>query len=271
MLRSTPPADVWAEGDAYEPFIGRWSRLVAATFVDWLAIPAGRRWLDVGCGTGALTARVLTRAQPLSVIGLDASASFIAYAQRQCNDPRVSFHVGDALALPFAAGTFEVVVSGLVLNHVADPVGMVRELARVTSAGGTVATYVWDYAGEMQQLRAFWDAAVQLDPQAADLDQGRRYPVCQPQPLQGLFARSRLAQVAVTAIDVPTIFPDFASYWTPFLGGQGPAPGYLKTLTEDQRNQLRERLRRQLPIAPDGSIHLRARAWAVRGTRRPLR
>jgi SAM-dependent methyltransferase len=267
MPSSAPPAEVWAQGDAYEPFIGRWSRLVAAAFVEWLAVPAGRRWLDVGCGTGALAATVLERAQPVSVVGLDASDGLVAYAQRHLSDPRVSFQVGNALELPFEAGAFDAVVSGLVLNHIDDPTGMVRELARITGEGGIVAAYVWDYAGEMQQLRAFWDAAAQLDPRAADLDQGHRYPICQPQPLHDLFTRCGLAAVAVTAIDVPTVFHDFEAYWTPFLGGQGTAPAYIATLTQARRDRLRDHLRRRLPTEPDGSIHLRARAWAVRGTR----
>jgi SAM-dependent methyltransferase len=261
------PDGAWALGDAYEPYVGRWSRLVAAAFLDWLAVPAGQRWLDVGCGTGALTSTVLERAQPASVIGLDASDGYVAHVRSRVDDARATFQVGNALDLPFEPGAFDAAVSGLVLNFVADPGMMVREMARVTGNGGCVAVYVWDYAGDMQLMRAFWDAAAALDPDAAALDEGTRFPLCQPQPLQDLFTHSGLSGVQATAIDVPTVFRDFDDYWTPFLGGQGPAPGYAMSLSEERRAALREHLRMALPPSPDGSIRLHARAWAVKGTR----
>jgi hypothetical protein len=132
-----------------------------------------------------------------------------------------------------------------------------------------VALYVWDYAGEMQLMRHFWDAAVALDPTAADKDEGRRFPICEPEALARLFDAAGLRAVATRAIDVPTVFSTFDDYWTPFLSGQGPAPGYAMSLTEERRAALRERIRATLPIAADGSIPLRARAWAVRGTSAP--
>lgn len=267
MPSRSRPTDAWASGDAYEPYVGRWSRVVGVAFLDWLNVPIQRRWLDVGCGTGALTAALLDRAQPVSVIGVDASDSYIAYARTHNGDSRARFQVGDAENLPFEANSFDAVVSGLVLNFVPNPAAMVHEMVRVAREGGTVAAYVWDYAGEMQLMRAFWDAAVTLDPSAVDLDEGRRFPLCQPQPLYDLFTDNELANVEVKAVDVPTIFRDFDDYWIPFLGGQGPAPGYAMSLSEERRSELRERLRTTVPREPDGSIHLHARAWAVRGTR----
>ncbi len=153
------------------------------------------------------------------------------------------------------------------LNFVPEPAQMVAEMARVTRVGETVAAYVWDYAGEMQLMRHFWDAAVALDPAARDLDEGRRFPLCQPDPLAALFRGAGLGDVVVRTIDVPTVFRDFDDYWTPFLGGQGPAPTYTMSLGEGRRIALRERIRSRLPISPDGSIHLTARAWGVRGRR----
>jgi hypothetical protein len=141
-------------------------------------------------------------------------------------------------------------------------------MARAAVADGTVAAYVWDYAGEMQLMRHFWDTAVAIDPEALEVDEGRRFPLCQPDSLAQLFCGARLNQVEVRAIDVPTLFRDFDDYWSPFLGGQGPAPAYAMSLSDERRAALRERLRARLPIAADGSIHLIARAWAVRGTRR---
>jgi hypothetical protein len=138
-------------------------------------------------------------------------------------------------------------------------------MTRVTRPGGKVGIYVWDYAGEMQLMRHFWDAAAALDPPAMELDEGRRFPICRPEPLAEIFTNTGLTEVAVRAIDIPTVFRDFDDYWSPFLGGQGPAPGYTMSLTEDRRTALRERLRAVLPVAPDGSISLSARAWAATG------
>jgi hypothetical protein len=134
-------------------------------------------------------------------------------------------------------------------------------------SGGTIAVYVWDYAGEMRLIRHFWDAAIELDARAADLDEGRRFPICNPRALEALFHDSGLRDASSRAIDVPTRFQDFSDYWNPFLGGQGPAPGYAMSLSEEARSRLRDHLRERLPIAADGSIDLIARAWAIRGTR----
>ena len=258
-------ADTWASGAAYEPYVGRWSRLVARAFVDWLAAPPGWRWLDVGCGTGALSQTILEHAAPALVKGIDLSEGYIVYAREQVRDGRASFMVGDAQALPVETGEYDAVVSGLALNFVPRPEQAIDEMARASRPGGIVAAYVWDYAGQMQLMRYFWDAAAALNPAARNLDEGRRFPICQPQPLERLFRSARLRQVEVHAIDVLTVFRDFADYWSPFLGGQGPAPGYAMSLSEEERAALREHIHASLPIAPDGAIHLIARAWAVRG------
>lgn len=260
-------SNMWSSGTAYEVFIGRWSRLVAREFLTWLAVPRGRSWLDVGCGTGALTQAILSAAEPSAVTGVDPSEGYVASARTFTPDPRVTFVVGNAQALPVESGAYDVVVSGLVLNFVPDPARAVAEMARVASPGGTVAVYVWDYADQMRLLRHFWDAAIALDPRARDLDEGRRFPLCHPEPLVRLFAAAGLRGVLTRAIDVSTLFGDFDEYWSPFLGGQGPAPSYVKSLDDERRAALRERVRASLPVAADGSIALIARAWAVRGSR----
>ena len=239
---------------------------MAAAFLRWLDVPAGRRWLDVGCGTGALTATVLAMADPAEVVGVDPSEGFLATARARIADARVRFHVGDAMSLPLPDRQFDAVVSGLALNFVPDAGLAAGELARVAAPGGAVAAYVWDYAGGMAMLRHFWEAAACLDPAAANLDEGHRFPLCRPEPLRDLWAGAGLEQVAVQAIEVPTVFSDFDDLWRPFLGGQGPAPGYVMSLPDGQRDVLRDRLRARLPTAPDGSIPLTARAWAVSGT-----
>jgi len=267
LNRSSAEKSVWASGGAYEPYVGRWSRLVAREFVDWLAVPPAARWLDLGCGTGALTETILKRANPIQVDGIDPSEGYLALAREQVRDPRVRFSVGDARHLSVESARYDAVVSALVLNFIPDlPTGM-TEMARAVGSGGTVAGYVWDYAGKMELMRYFWDAAVALKPGDLERDEGRRFPICQPGPLQQMFEGAGLRKVEVRSIDVPTHFRDFDDYWTPFLGGQFPAPDYAMSLDEAARAALRERIRAHLPIAADGSIPLIARAWAVRGTR----
>lgn len=258
--------DSWASGDAYEQYIGRWSRPVAARFLRWLHLPNDLEWVDVGCGTGALASAILQAASPRRVRGYDLSPEHVAAARERVKDPRAEFAQADATALPDPPHAYDAAVSGLVLNFVPQPPRAVGEMRRVVRPGGTVAAYLWDYAGGMQLIRAFWDAAVALDPAAAELDEGRRFPLCRPAPLEDLFRSAGLTGVEARPIDVPTRFADFDDYWRPFLGGQGPAPGYAVSLDAERRNALRERIRSRLPIAADGSIALFARAWAVRGT-----
>lgn len=258
---------LWATGEAYEPYVGRWSRLVAPEFVRWLAPAPGKDWVDVGCGTGELTEAIRGTAAPRSIRGVDPSDGFIAFAKNRVHGDRITFTTGHAQDLPFDESSSDFVVSGLVLNFVADPVAAVAEFARVTRAGGTVAAYVWDYAGEMQMMRYFWDAAGEMDSSARDLDYVSRFSICRADALKELFSGGRLQRVEARAIDVRTVFADFDDYWSPFLGGQAPAPRYAMSLSEQQRNELRDLIRERLPIASDGSIPLIARAWAVRGIR----
>lgn len=242
--------DVWAAGSEYEGYVGRWSRLVAERFVPWLGVPAGRRWLDVGCGTGALGAAV--RAAGGVVFGVDPSLGFVTGGR--------DVVVGDARALPFAGDRFDVVVSGLALNFVPDPAHALAEQTRVARPGATIAAYVWDYADGMTMMRLFWTTAREVDPAAPD--EGERFPLCRPAPLTALWRAAGLTDVTVEPIDVPTVFTDFDDYWRPFLGGQGAAPAYLATRPAADRDAIRELLRDRLT-----DLRLTARAWAVRGTR----
>jgi SAM-dependent methyltransferase len=220
----------------------------------------------VGCGTGALSRAILDRCAPAAVLGVDPSEGFLAHARRALPDPRAEFRLGDARALPVPDAAFDAVVSGLLLNFVTDQPKAAAEMRRAAKPGAVVAAYVWDYAGGMQMMRRFWDAAVALDPAARERDEGRRFPLCRPEPLRALFEGAGLRAVEVSAVEAPTVFRDFDDYWTPFLGGQGPAPGYCASLGEDRRAALRERLRASLTAGPDGGIRLVARAWAARGT-----
>ena len=259
--------DNWASGDLYEPYVGRWSRQVAKGFLKWLDVPSQRRWLDVGCGTGALSQTILDICDPQAVKGIDRSDGFVSYARANVIDPHTTFEVGDAQSLPVDSETYDAAVSGLVLNFVPAPEKMISEMKRAVKKDGVVAVYVWDYAGEMQMMRQFWDAALALDPAVADLDESPRFPICNPNALQALFQGLGLKQAETRAIDVETHFKDFDDYWNPFLGGQGPAPTYAMSLSEEKRIKLRDQIRANLPIAADGSIPLIARAWAARGVK----
>src|SRR5215469_11048070 len=184
--------DIWAVGTLYEPYVGRWSRLVAKELLRWLLLPPGKDWLDVGCGTGALTQTILEDALPNSIMGIDPSVGFVEYAKAHIATARASFKIGDARALPIDSASVDAVVSGLVLNFVPDPQLAVAEMVRVVRPGGMVAAYVWDYAGKMQLMRYFWDAATAVDPAARDLDEGRRVPICVPSPLAQMFIGAAL-------------------------------------------------------------------------------
>jgi SAM-dependent methyltransferase len=267
MAEESAARDVWAIGAAYESYVGRWSRLVARELLRWLDVPSSSRWLDVGCGAGTLVEAIVEHAEPRVVLGIDRSQGFVAHARARVTGARIAFQVGDAQALAVADGAFDAVVSGLVLNFVPEPARMLAEMVRAGRPGSAIALYVWDYAAGMELIRCFWNAAKALDPAAAALDEAVRFPGCAPAPLEALFAATGLSGVATRAIDVPTRFRDFDDYWSPFLGGQGPAPAYVMSLPEGRRVALREAIRASLPTAPDGSIPLAARAWAVRGSK----
>ena len=254
----------WGSGSAYDAYVGRWSRAGADRVVPWLVAPTLGGWVDVGCGTGALTAAVLAHASPVSVLGVDASPAFVRTAAERIRDPRARFDVGDAARLPVESGTVDALVSGLVLNFLPDRPAALAEWRRLLCPRGVLGFYVWDYAGEMQLMRHLWDAAAALDPAAAERDEGRRSAFCRPQQLRDLVERAGFGNVRVDPIDVPTLFRDFDDYWTPFLGGTGPAPAYVAGLEPEARERLRALLEQRLPRAADGTIPLVARAWAVR-------
>ncbi|MFJ6049718.1 class I SAM-dependent methyltransferase [Streptomyces sp. NPDC092307] len=241
---------------------------MARRFVSLLDAAPGGSWRDIGCGTGAVTQAVLDLAEPEAVVGIDPSPGYVQYARRTVTDPRAHFALADAVNLPFADATASVAVSGLVLNFVPDPPRAAAEMVRAVWPGGLVAAYVWDFEeGGMETIRAFWDAASALDPDARTLDEAVRFPLCGRAPMRELLVGAGLEDVEVDAIGVPTRFSGFDDFWQPFLGGQGPAPTYVASLPQERRAELRERLRSTLPRAADGSIELRARAWAARGRR----
>jgi SAM-dependent methyltransferase len=230
-------SDTWKRGDPYEQYVGRWSRRVAPGFLSWLGLATARK-CKLGCGTGALCAAIVDHCSPASVAGVEPSEEFLETARKHLGK-RAALHQGSATAIPLDDASVDVVVSGLVLNFVPDQRAALTEMARVADSGGIIAAYVWDYAGKMELMRFFWDAAVELNPDASKLDEGIRFPLCRPDALVGLFSSAGLNAVDVTPIEIPTRFESFDDYWQPFLGGQGPAPAYAMSLPEPARAHLR--------------------------------
>jgi SAM-dependent methyltransferase len=257
--------DAWQAGDSYDQYMGRWSRQIAPRFLDWLDAPPRSDWLEVGCGTGALTAAIVARCEPKSVVSIDPSDGFLAKARANVPDACVDFRTGDAQALPAEAGSKDVIVSGLVLNFVSDRPLALAEMRRVARPGATIGFYVWDYPGAgVEFMRAFWTAAISLDPNAADLREDKRFPFCTPHGLRSLAGEAGLAPVDVTAIEAASVFRDFDDFWRPFTLGAGPAPGYCMSLAPAAREVLRVKLSGMLPRQADGSIHMKTRAWALK-------
>jgi SAM-dependent methyltransferase len=257
--------DRWAGGAAYDSWIGGLSRRVAPVFVAWLDVPSGRHWLDVGCGTGALSGTILATADPASVLGVDPSASFLDRARALNPDARARFEVGSADALPVPEGTIDGAVAGLVLNFVPDVARALAEMQRVTAAGGRIGAYVWDYADGMEVIRRYWEAAATVDPAGVAAVGAELFPICEAGALAAAFREAGLQHVEGRAIEVAADYAGFDDYWAGLLSGIGPAPGFNMRLDEDRRAEVRERLRASVETERGGAIHLTARAWAAKG------
>ena len=259
--------DHWSAASTYEHFMGRWSRQLAREFVAWLHAPGGAAWLEIGCGTGALTAAICDLASPGSVVACDPSETFIQYARAHIPDERVSFTVAGADSFPDRPNGYDSITSSLALNFFPNPEQAMQRMYAASSTDGQISACVWDYAEGMQFLRYFWDSAAMISPAAAVQDEGSRFPFCQPDELVELFRGAGLADVRCEPLEIATPFESFEDYWRPFLGATGPAPSLVSSLDERTRAQLRHRLEIDLPIQSDGTIPLTARAWAVRGSR----
>jgi trans-aconitate methyltransferase len=259
--------DVFGNAKSYEAYVGRWSRFVAAEFIDWLGIASGQTWLDIGAGTGILSQVILQKASPTRVVGIDLSPELIEYARQQLHDERLEFRIGDAQNIQFESPEFDVAVAGLVLNFLPSPSQALKRMNQAVKNGGTVAAYVWDYRGQMEMMRQFWDAAIVVDPVASEMDAGQRFTICEPNNLRALFEAEGLRKVDVIPIDIQTQFKNFDDYWLPFLGAQGSVSKYLGGINDETLNAIREQLQKQLPRTENGEIPLVARAWAVKGTK----
>ena len=261
--------DTWSAGSSYEQYMGRWSRRLAVAFLDRLGAADDLDWVDIGCGTGALSAAVLAQCAPRSIVGVDPSEGFLAHAASTIDDPRARFEVGSAEQLPLDDGGVDVAVSSLAYNFVPDRAAMLSEVRRVTRDGGAFAFTVWDYpGGGVAFMRAFWVAAVALDPAAGMLEETARFPFCTADALRADVEAAGFDDVSVEPIEVDTTFTTFDDLWHPFTLGAGPAPGYLATLDPAAQSRLRVRLHSDLTDQYGlGELALTARAWSVHATR----
>ena len=257
---------MFASAVAYERFMGRWSRLVALQLIDFTGVRDGARVLDVGSGTGALSFALAGKQARTHILGIDPSKEFVEYAtSRNSFGGRAAFEVGDAQQMRFPDSSFDASLSLLVFNFIPDPVKALREVRRVTKPGGQISAAVWDYGDGMKTLRAFWDAAVKIDPKAEKLDE-KHMPLCRAGELSKLWRQERLENVHEQPLTIRMKFESFADYWEPFLLGQGPAGVYAKSLSSNQSQALRDELKRRLSLASgNSSFELSGTVWAVRG------
>lgn len=250
-------------GDAYDRFVGRYGRALAERLCAFAGVTSGMRALDVGCGPGALTGVLAHRLGPAGVAGVDPSEPFVMTCRRRV--PGADVRIAAAEALPFADDEFDAVLSQLVVNFMADAHAGLAEMCRVAKPGGVVAAAVWDYAGEMTLLRAFWDAAIEAGGDAAVArDEGRVMRYCEPRSLGELWRDRGLRDVVVEATTVSAAYDSFDDLWAPLPEGIGPAGAYTASLDDQDRRALRNALHRRLG-RPTGAFELTARAWCVVG------
>ena len=258
--------DHWDSAAAYDRFMGRWSRQLAPQFLNWLNIPAGRDWIEIGCGTGALTSAICERTDPRSVVALDTASEFVEYCTKQLSYETLSVMQGTVDSLPSRPDGYGAVVSSLVLNFLPDTIGSLRKMKSVCSPDGFVAACVWDYSKGMEFLRFFWDAALAVDPASAIFDEGTRFPLCRPDALRSAFHQAALHNIEIASVAIPTMFQSFEDYWSSLCEGTGPAPSYVATLSTAKREALASSLKALTSPNGGGPVTLQASAWAIKAS-----
>ena len=251
----------WSNIDKYNEFMGKWSIMVAKEFLIWLSKDNDvqkKKWIDIGCGPGSLTFEILKFFNPEFLLGVDPSPDYLPNS----SSPNISFQVGSSHKLPVSSNIFDFVVSGLALNFMSDINASIQEMLRVLKPNCCLALYVWDYSGQMDLLRPFWDVAGELKPEAKSLDEGELFPICNKPSLISLFEDNGIKDIKYNEIVINPTFSDFESYWGPFLGGQGPAGSYLISLNQQDQNLLKTKLASRFLNKP---LSLKARALAIQG------
>lgn len=262
-MKSDAKYDAWSAGQNYEHYMGRWSRKIADQFLAWLAPDPQLDWLELGCGTGALSSSVLSRCSPRSIKITDFSEDFLEHTEGLISDSRARFEIADAQSLHFADASFDVVASALTLNFIPDKRAALSEMQRVLRPGGVIAFYVWDYpGGGMGFIDAFWKAAASLDPVASALDEALRFPFCTAEGLANLCVSAGMSGIETEIIEAEAEFPDFEALWRPFTLGTGPAPGYCSSLTADGQAALKTALGEI--VGASRPIRMPARAFTVK-------
>ena len=257
---------MFTAAEGYERFMGRWSRQLAPQYLSFAGVKDGDKVLDIGTGTGSVASTIAASFRSSQVTGIDPSAAFIAAARNSAKSDRERFEVGDAQALALADGSFDQVMSLLVLNFIPDPQKAVAEMRRVTRPGGVVSACVWDYNAGMQMLRFFWDEVVALDPAMEPKDE-RHMKLSREGQLGQLWRQAELGEVREQALTIEQRFTSFDDYWEPFLKGAGPGGAYVVSLGNEPRGRLEARMRKRLlGDRTDGPFTLKAKVWCVRGS-----
>ena len=246
---------------AYERAMGRWSRVVAPIFLQWLAPPAGARWLDVGCGTGELAHTLLELSSPASVVGIDPEVAQIAQASQGPAAGRATFEVADACALPFPDGSFDVAASALVLNFITKRSQAMAEKRRVTRPGGSLAAYVWDFAEELSPSGPLRRAMRRLGVEVPAIPGTAESRI---DALRRLFEQAALERVETRTIEVCLAYRDFEDFWHAQTPSYSPTTKIIASMTESERTRLMRAVRAEFPTAPGGVIEYFARANAIK-------
>ncbi len=249
----------------YDNFMGRWSREVATQFIKWIGPEPHLSWLDVGCGTGTLAQTVIKSCSPSLIVGTDPLKSSIEAAKLHPENKDVEFQIGDVQDLPFDQAKFDFVISGLMIKFVKDKVRAIREMKRVTRAGGMTALYDWDMDGNMNTTRHFWDAVSTIRPECIESPKARKTPMTEIGSIASLFESAGINEIKQCIISFTTQFQDLDDYWSPITKNSQNVGRFYKTMTREERETVYRQLEKTLPFNSNGSISFESRAVAIKG------